>query len=62
MIPLIAVVGAIRLARPHSPWARWRYKQGSRKRDRAQRREDTKRIRWVDRRKRVEDAVGGRPT
>lgn len=62
MIPLIAVVGAIRLARPHSPWARWRYKQGSQKRDRAQRREDTKRIRWVDRRKRVEDAVGGRPS
>jgi hypothetical protein len=62
LLPLIAVVGAVRLARPQSPWARWRYKSGSKKRDRAQRREDTKRIRWVDRRKRVQDAVAGRPS
>jgi hypothetical protein len=62
LIPLIAVVGAVRLARPHSPWARWRYKSGSKKRDRAQRREDTKRMRWVDRRKRMQDAVAGRPS
>jgi hypothetical protein len=62
LIPLIAVVGAIRLARPHSPWARWRYKPGSKKRGRAQRREDTHRVRWGDRRKRVQDAVAGRPS
>ncbi|WP_155370495.1 hypothetical protein [Catellatospora vulcania] len=24
-IPVLLIVGAIRLARPHSPWARWRY-------------------------------------
>src|SRR6201991_1302141 len=24
-IPILILVGAIRLARPHSPWARWRY-------------------------------------
>jgi hypothetical protein len=62
LFPLIAIIGAIRLARPRSPWARWRYRLGGKKRDRAQRREDTKRMRWVDRRKRVQDAIAGRPT
>jgi hypothetical protein len=61
MIPLLAIVGAIRLARPSSPWARWRYKPGSKKRDRATRRETTKRVRWVNRGRRVQDTVAGRP-
>ncbi|MEV4410684.1 hypothetical protein [Catellatospora sp. NPDC049609] len=26
-IPVLLFVGAIRLARPHSPWARWRYQE-----------------------------------
>jgi hypothetical protein len=30
-IPLLLVIGAIRVARPGSPWARWRYAPGSRK-------------------------------
>lgn len=42
-VPLLLLVGAIRLARPHSPWARWRYRpgrrRGERKRERARRRE-----------------------
>ena len=25
ILPILIIVGAIRLARPHSPWARWRY-------------------------------------
>ena len=29
-LSVIAVVGAVRLARPHSPWARWRYHGGQR--------------------------------
>jgi hypothetical protein len=33
-IPLVALVGAVRLARPHSPWARRWYRQGSRRRQR----------------------------
>ncbi len=61
LVPLLALVGAIRLARPSSPWARWRYKPDSKKRERATRRETTKRLRWVDRRKRVQDALAGRP-
>ncbi|MFI6483588.1 hypothetical protein ACIBH1_37050 [Nonomuraea sp. NPDC050663] len=38
-VGLFSIVGAIRLARPGSPWARWRYTEGSRKLDRATRRE-----------------------
>ncbi len=26
-LPILILVGAIRLARPHSPWARWRYQR-----------------------------------
>ena len=26
-MPLLFIVGAIRLARPGSPWARWRYRE-----------------------------------
>lgn len=42
VLSVVAVVGAVRLARPHSPWARWRYQGGQRARHKmvlAQRRE-----------------------
>lgn len=42
VLSVVAVVGAVRLARPHSPWARWRYHGGQRARQKmalAQRRE-----------------------
>ena len=42
VLAVVAVVGAMRLARPHSPWARWRYHGGQRARQKmaqAQRRE-----------------------
>jgi len=39
-IPIVGEVGAIRLARPGSPWARWRYTKRPKKLARAQRRED----------------------
>ncbi|WP_309237100.1 hypothetical protein [Actinomadura sp. BRA 177] len=38
-IGVVAVVGAVRLARPDSPWARRRYRPGSRKERRARKRE-----------------------
>jgi hypothetical protein len=42
-VPILLVVGAARLARPRSPWARWRYRagrrRGIRKLERASRRE-----------------------
>ncbi|RFU21636.1 hypothetical protein [Geodermatophilus marinus] len=34
-VPLVAAVGALRLARPGSPWARRRYAEGSRRRRRS---------------------------
>ncbi|MFE9427142.1 hypothetical protein ACFYNO_29715 [Kitasatospora sp. NPDC006697] len=39
MVPGLSWVGAIRLARPSSPWARWRYRDRPRRRARALRRE-----------------------
>ncbi|WP_067452812.1 hypothetical protein [Actinomadura macra] len=38
-VPALLIVGAIRVARPGSPWARWRYAPGSRKHNRAVRNE-----------------------
>jgi hypothetical protein len=64
-VVVVAVVGAVRLARPHSPWARWRYRGGSRAREkmvRAQRRE--RRYRQVPLARlgvRLQNLVGGRP-
>lgn len=57
----LALIGAIRLARPGSPWARWRYKEGSRKLARAEWRE--RKIREpIERAKRtLQDLVAGRP-
>ncbi|MER8185713.1 hypothetical protein [Kitasatospora sp. NPDC094015] len=39
MVPGLSAVGAVRLARPSSPWARWRYADRPRRRRRAVRRE-----------------------
>ncbi|MGW4892612.1 hypothetical protein ACWEQL_10155 [Kitasatospora sp. NPDC004240] len=39
MVPGLSWIGAIRLARPSSPWARWRYADRPRRRARALRRE-----------------------
>jgi hypothetical protein len=38
-LPVVLVFSALRLARPGSPWARWRYRPGTRKYRRALRRE-----------------------
>jgi hypothetical protein len=62
LFPLLVVVGTFRLARPASAWARWRYKPGSRKLDRAQRRDETQRAYWVRIRNRLQDALAGRPS
>jgi hypothetical protein len=43
-VPVLLILGAVRLARPQSPWARWRYADPSRKLDKA---------RWRERRLRV---------
>lgn len=55
--PLVGDIAAIRLARPGSPWARWRYAGNERKAARASARERT----WSARRTRWRDLVGGAP-
>lgn len=58
-VPLL-YVGAIRLARPDSPWARWRYPTGSDRLARARRREE--RLEPLHRAVRdLSDLVTGRP-
>jgi hypothetical protein len=58
LVPLVAWVGAIRVARPGSWWARRRYATGSRKLARARAREE----RRHRRRERWQDLIGGRPS
>jgi len=62
LVPIFVLVGAIRLARPMSPWARWRYKTGSKKEIRSLRREERGHARWTRWRNRLQDAVAGKPS
>ncbi len=56
----IAWVAAVRLARPTSPWARWRYSPD--KRARARRRAAAFDRRWAPVRRHWDDFIGGTPT
>jgi hypothetical protein len=48
MVPLLAFVASVRLARPRSPWARRFYRPGSRRRARSERRFPAGRHHWYD--------------
>ncbi|GGQ16176.1 hypothetical protein BKA00_006727 [Actinomadura coerulea] len=61
-IGLVAIVGAIRLARPDSPWARRRYAEGSRKERRARTRERRYRLPVQRLGDRLSDLIAGRPS
>ena len=58
--PLL-VVGAIRLSRPHAPWARWRYIDRPRKMHRALERERWQRRPVVQAKLWLQDAISGMP-
>jgi hypothetical protein len=58
--PLL-VVGAIRLSRPHAPWARWRYTNRPRKMHRALERERWLRRPVVQAKLWLQDAIAGMP-
>jgi hypothetical protein len=58
-LPFLFFVGALRLARPHSPWARWRYQRRPHKLDRASRREERIRRPVILAKTRIEDLVAG---
>jgi len=60
-IPLLGTVGAIRIARPGSPWAHKRYVGKPKKLAKAQRREDRTNATWRAWREAFFDLIAGRP-
>jgi hypothetical protein len=64
-IPILILVGAVRLARPHSPWARWRYQRdkprAQRKMARAIERERRIRTPMIAGKDWVQNMIAGRP-
>ncbi|MET8955297.1 hypothetical protein ACWEO4_14955 [Streptomyces sp. NPDC004393] len=61
IVPLVAVIGAVRLARPGSPWARRFYHRRPRARARAGLRVYRHDRRWAVPSRRLQDWIGGRP-
>ncbi|XRQ05658.1 hypothetical protein ACN3XK_55310 [Actinomadura welshii] len=61
-VGVVALFGAVRLARPDSPWARRRYSPGSRKEKRARTRERRYRLPVQRLGDRLSDLVAGRPS
>ncbi|WP_345290391.1 phosphatidylglycerol lysyltransferase domain-containing protein [Kitasatospora albolonga] len=61
MVPPLAVVGMLRLARPASPWARWRYHARPRRLARAERREERFHRRVVAAKTSFYDVLAGAP-
>jgi hypothetical protein len=58
-VPVVALVGAVRLAHPSSPWARWRYK-GPRLEEARERFDPSRRVgRWQ---RRLGDLIAGAPS
>lgn len=60
-VPLVAFVGALRLAKPSSPWARIQYAKSPLKLRRALRRDEGFHRRWQQRKHYVWDLIGGKP-
>jgi lysyl-tRNA synthetase, class II len=56
-----SVVGALRLAKPTSIWARWFYPEDSRRLRRSKGRSESREKRWTYRRERFYDLIGGDP-
>jgi hypothetical protein len=61
VFPPLAIVGALRLAKPTSIWARRFYSPGSRKLRLSEQRAVTREERWTERRNRFYDLIGGAP-
>jgi len=59
-VPLVFIVGAFRLARPGSPWARWRYRRRPGKLARADRRERRLRQPVIRAKIRIQELISGR--
>ncbi|MET7346067.1 hypothetical protein ACIOEZ_14570 [Streptomyces sp. NPDC087866] len=61
LVPFVALVGAVRLARPTSLWARRFYRNRHRARSRAVLRAYHHDVRWVGPRRKFQDLIGGAP-
>ncbi|WP_240796236.1 hypothetical protein [Streptomyces sp. RFCAC02] len=62
LVPFVALIGAVRLARPASLWARKVYARRPRTAARADRRERAHMARWGHLERRLDDLLGGTPT
>src|SRR5450756_1294653 len=60
-VPPVAVIGALRLAKPNSPWAHRRYVDNRGKLERARRRDEGFNRRWRQRKHHLWDVIGGKP-
>lgn len=60
IVPPLFIAGAVRLARPGSPWARWRYRERPGKLARADRREERLRLPVIRAKIRFQDMLTGR--
>ncbi|WP_405879287.1 hypothetical protein OG762_11890 [Streptomyces sp. NBC_01136] len=61
IVPFLALIGAVRLARPASPWARRFYGRRPRARARSQLRAYHHDLRWSGPSRRLQDWIGGKP-
>ncbi|WP_327175328.1 hypothetical protein OG599_08425 [Streptomyces sp. NBC_01335] len=61
LVPFVALIGALRLARPASPWAKRFYGRRHRARARAVLRAYHHDVRWAGPRRRFQDLIGGAP-
>jgi hypothetical protein len=60
-VPPVAVIGALRLAKPASPWAHRQYADNPGKLERARRRDEGFNRRWRQAKHRLWDVIGGKP-
>ena len=61
LVPFVALIGAIRLARPTSMWAKRFYRNRHRARSRAVLRAYHHDVRWAGPRRKFQDLIGGAP-
>jgi hypothetical protein len=59
LIPVVLILGAFRLARPGSPWARWRYRDRPARLEQASRRDQRLRQPVIRAKNRIQDALTG---
>ncbi len=60
-VPPVALIGALRLAKPGSPWARRQYASNAATMERARRRDESFHQLWERRKHAVWDVIGGKP-